>query len=230
MRYHALACDYDGTLADNGKVAGETLLGLEKLLATGRKLILVTGRELDDLRDIFPEVKLFHRVVAENGAVLYDPATGQEKALAAAVPDAFVRALGERGVEKVSTGRVIVSTKRSQESAIAAAVRDMGLQLHTVFNRGAVMVMPPGVNKATGLLAALDSLNLSAHDVVAVGDAENDQDFLSACKFSVAVANALPQLKEHADWVTRGEDGAGVRELIEELIDNDLEPRNASFP
>ena len=38
MRYHALACDYDGTLAHNGHVAGDTLALLEKLLATGRKL------------------------------------------------------------------------------------------------------------------------------------------------------------------------------------------------
>ena len=225
MRYHALACDYDGTLAHDGQVASETLTLLERLLATGRKLILVTGRELDDLRKSFPEVKFFHRVVAENGALLYEPATGQEKALVSAVPDGLVRALRERGIEHFSVGRVIVSTQRPQETAVLAAIRDLGLELQIIFNRGAVMVLPAGVNKATGLTAALESLNLLAHEVVGVGDAENDHAFLTLCGFSVAVANALPALKEHADWVTRSENGAGVGELIEELIGNDLEAR-----
>ena len=60
--------------------------------------------------------------------------------------------------------------------------------------------------------------------MVAVGDAENDHAFLDTSEFSVAVANALPALKEHADWVTCGANGAGVGELIEELVANDLEP------
>ena len=81
MRYHALACDYDGTLARNGRVDGRTLAALERLLATGRKLILVTGRELDQLLGIFPEINLFERVVAENGALLYRPASREEKLL-----------------------------------------------------------------------------------------------------------------------------------------------------
>jgi hypothetical protein len=73
------------------------------------------------------------------------------------------------------------------------------------------------------LAAALSSLGLSAHEVVSVGDAENDHAFLDVSEFSVAVANALPALKERADWVTRGSNGKGVAELIEELTGNDLE-------
>jgi hydroxymethylpyrimidine pyrophosphatase-like HAD family hydrolase len=73
------------------------------------------------------------------------------------------------------------------------------------------------------LSATLDSLGLSSHEVVAIGDAENDYAFLSLCECSVAVANALETLKEHVDWVTRGEDGAGVGEVIEELVAKDLE-------
>jgi len=46
MCYLALACDFDGTLATHGQVDERSLLALERLLASGRKLILVTGREL----------------------------------------------------------------------------------------------------------------------------------------------------------------------------------------
>ncbi len=49
MRYLALACDYDGTLAQHGRVDDATVAGLERVLATGRKLVMVTGRELDEL-------------------------------------------------------------------------------------------------------------------------------------------------------------------------------------
>src|SRR2546427_258277 len=110
MRYLALCCDYDGTLAHDGHVDGPTLAALEKLLASGRKLVLVTGRELDDLLAILPQINLFERVVAENGALLYRPATREEKPLAERPPERFVRRLKEQGVGPVSVGRVIVAT------------------------------------------------------------------------------------------------------------------------
>jgi HAD superfamily hydrolase (TIGR01484 family) len=229
VRYHALACDYDGTLAQDGKLAVKTVAFLEKLLSTGRKLILVTGRELDDLRTILKDKgKLFHSVVAENGAVLYDPATEREKTLTQSIPAGFVEALRARGVKGLSSGRVIVSTQRAQEAAVVAAIRDLGLELQLIANRDALMVLPAGVNKATGLAAALDALGLSAHEVVGVGDAENDHAFLDQSEFSAAVANALPSLKEHVDWVTRGSNGLGVGELVQELVANDLEPRETA--
>ena len=87
------------------------------------------------------------------------------------------------------------------------------------------MVLPSGVNKATGLKCALQKMRLSAHNVVGVGDAENDHAFLALCGCSVAVANALPTLKSAADIVTTAEQGAGVVELAEELLRDDLASR-----
>jgi hypothetical protein len=55
MRYQVLATDYDGTLAHNGRVSETTVKSLEALLATGRRLVLVTGRELPELLEIFPQ-------------------------------------------------------------------------------------------------------------------------------------------------------------------------------
>ena len=79
MHYLALACDYDGTLATDGRVNNEPLAALERFRATGRKLILVTGRELPDLLAIFPPILLFDRVVAENGGLLYRPAERRQQ-------------------------------------------------------------------------------------------------------------------------------------------------------
>ena len=84
------------------------------------------------------------------------------------------------------------------------------------------MILPSGVNKGTGVIAALDELGLSAHNTVGLGDAENDHAFLGVCEFSVAVANALVALKDHADLITQGDAGSGVEEVIEHLLSNDL--------
>jgi HAD superfamily hydrolase (TIGR01484 family) len=70
MRYHLLATDYDATLATDGTVAVETVDALNDVRATGRRIVLVTGRELDDLMSVHPDLAVFERVVAENGALL----------------------------------------------------------------------------------------------------------------------------------------------------------------
>src|SRR5271166_4879232 len=98
MRYRVLATDYDGTLALNGHVDEPTVAALRRFLASGRHLVLVTGRELHELLGIFPEISLFERVVAENGALLYRPAAREEKPLALPPADVFIRRLTEEGV------------------------------------------------------------------------------------------------------------------------------------
>jgi hydroxymethylpyrimidine pyrophosphatase-like HAD family hydrolase len=230
MRYHALACDYDGTLAHDGRVNEETVGALERLRSSGRRLIMVTGRELEDLQRTFDRLDLFERVVAENGALLYDPKTRQEKLIGEPPREDFVRLLEERGVGPISVGRCIVATWEPHETTALKTIRDLGLEMQVIFNKGAVMILPSGVNKATGLKAALEELGLSPHNTVGVGDAENDHAFLSLCECGVAVSNALPSLKENADMITRAERGAGVVELCEALMRDDLrevEPRLA---
>jgi len=228
MRYYALATDYDGTLASEGRVDEATLEALERLRNSGRRLILVTGREMNDLLQVFPQIDLFERVVAENGALLYRPATKETKRLADAPPEKFAKALRDRGVAPLSVGEVVVATWTPHEKIVLDTIRELGLELQVIFNKGAVMVLPSGVNKASGLAAALEELGLSSHNTVGVGDAENDHAFLNLCECAVAVANALPSLKEQADWVTQGSRGAGVTELIDRLLAGDLaelEPR-----
>ena len=189
---------------------------------SGRKLILVTGRELDDLLRVFPRADLFDCIVAENGALLYWPASREEKLLGERPPEEFIKALRDRNINPLSVGRVIVATWHPNETTVIQVIRELGLELQVIFNKGAVMVLPSGINKAAGLKAALDQLKISPHNVVGIGDAENDHAFLSLCGCSVAVANALPMVKERADFVTNGSRGAGVIEIIERLIASDL--------
>ena len=221
MYFLALATDYDGTLAADGAVSAEALAALQRFKASGRRVILVTGREIPDLRQVMPDLSVFDRIVAENGALLYDPATGAERLLAQPAPGVFTDRLRALNVMPLSVGRVVVATWEPHEATVLAVIRELGLELQIIFNKGAVMVLPPGVSKASGLRAALADFDLSAHNVVGVGDAENDHSFLSCCGCSAAVANALPTLRNEVDIVLAGDHGAGVIELVDRMIAED---------
>ena len=218
MRYLALATDYDGTLASHGAVEPETIEALRRLAATGRKLILVTGRRVDDLIDVFPEVAIFDRVVAENGPLVYRPQSRETRVLAKRPPAAFVEELQRRGVQPLTAGQVFVATEQPNEGVVLDLIAELGLDLQVILNKGSVMVLPASVDKATGLSAALEELGIFPRDVVGIGDAENDESFLAICGLGVAVANALDSLKVRANHVTKRVNGAGVREVIEWLI------------
>ena len=221
MQYQAFATDYDETLACGGRVQGRTIGALMRARDSGRILILVTGRELPNLRSVFADLGLFTLIVAENGTLLYSPATGEETALCGAPPQPLVQRLRDRGVQPLSVGRCVVATVRAHEAAVLEAIHELRLDLQIIFNRGSVMVLPEGMDKGTGLGAALCRLHLNRESVVGIGDAENDLPLLRACGFPVAVANAVPSLKETARLVTVGKCGEGVAEAITTILATD---------
>jgi hydroxymethylpyrimidine pyrophosphatase-like HAD family hydrolase len=222
MRYLALATDYDGTAASEGRLSDAALSAIERLRTSGRRVVLVTGRRVDDLLRVLPRSALFDLIVAENGAVIYDPQSREEVPLAAPLPALFAERLRERGVAPLEQGAVVVATRDPYGGVMLEVIRELGLEVHVIFNRGAVMALPAGINKATGLDVAVRRLGMSRHEVVGIGDAENDHSLLEYGECGVAVANAVDSLKEIAAFVTRGANGTGVAELIDELIENDL--------
>ena len=141
MYFIALASDYDGTLAHDGIVSGKTLAALQRFKKSGRKLVLVTGRELPDLKRVFPEVALFDKVVAENGALIYTPASEEERTISPAPDPKFVSRLKKQGVKPLSVGRSIVATWEPHQAAVLEVIKKMGLGLEIIFNKGAVMIL-----------------------------------------------------------------------------------------
>jgi len=230
VRYRALACDYDGTIAERGVVMPATRDALQRLRASGRRVVLVTGRILEDLERVCPDLSMFDAIVAENGAVYLRPPAREARLLGPAPPDALIERLRARNVTPLARGAVIVATSQPYEVDVMDAIRVLGLELQVIFNKGAVMVLPSGINKAAGLEVALADLGLSAHEVVGIGDAENDHAFLARCGLSVAVADALPSVRDEADIVTRGGAGAGAVEIVEALLADDSALANTAAP
>jgi len=209
--FHAVAVDFDGTLAA-GTVAPGTLAALAEARARKIRVILVTGRTMEDLRAVFPEVDdSVDAVVAENGAVL--SARSGVRRLADPVAPAVSAGLAARGVPH-QRGQVLVGCAAASEAAASEVIRECGLDCQLVRNRGELMILPAGVTKGTGLIEALGVLGLSRHNAIGVGDAENDHSLLEVCEVGVAVANAVDAIRAHADLVLPLPDGEGVAGLL----------------
>ena len=222
MRYVALAAGFDGTLARDGVCDERCIEALRALAATGRKLILVTGRELRELLEIFPEARLFDYVVAENGAVMHRPATRESEILAQAPPEILLQELRRRHVTPLSVGSSMVRTVQANEAEVSAALRKLQLDFQLVTNPGALMMLPAGVNKASGVWAALRELGVSRHNLVAIGDGENDLALFEFAEHAVAVQNADTLVKRVANRTTHGAYCDGFLELARDLVADDL--------
>lgn len=223
MRWRAFATDFDGTIASDGVVDEPTLLALKSLRPAGIKSLLVTGRELPELKNLDFPLDVFDLVVAENGALIYEPELNETQLLTNPASAELAVLLEKRGVTPLSVGGAIIATYEPHETTVIEAIKELGLELQVIFNKGAVMILPSGVNKASGLKVALERWGITPEDTVGVGDAENDHAFLETCGYSVAVANAVPSLKERVTWTTTHSAGAGVVQLIAALVNGKLE-------
>ena len=219
--FHAVAIDYDGTLSDTDRPAADVLAALAETRAAGRRVILVTGRILSELRAVFPDVdRHFDLIVGENGGVL--SSQGVERVLAVPVAKELDDSLAERHVQ-FRRGLVMLACEGHDERAVLAQVRRLGLECQLIRNRGALMVLPSGVSKGSGLLEALAELGISRHNTIAIGDAENDHSLLDVSELGVAPANAVNALKAHADITLELSNGAGVARFLRDAVVSSVE-------
>ena len=210
--FQAVAVDFDGTLTSGGRPADDVLHAIAETRAAGRRMILVTGRILTELRADFPDVdQWFDAIVAENGAVI--SGTRGRRRLVTPVDPRIQRALQRQGHE-VRAGLVLLACRADADVDALAAIRDLGLGYQLVYNRSELMILPGGVTKGTGLVQALADLGLSPHSAIGIGDAQNDHSLLEACELGAAVSNAVDALKDHADIVLDQPDGRGVATFL----------------
>jgi len=211
--FKALACDYDGTLASEDRIGPAVRQALGRARKAGLRVILVTRRTFFELTRVCDCLELFDVVIAENGAVLYYPGSAMIRDQGPPVPGRLLAELDRRGIS-YQVGRVIVGTARGDEGAVTEALAAAGVTRDRVCNRAALMLLPVGVSKGSGVQQALRALDLSAHDVLALGDAENDLPLFDACGFSGCPGDSLPAVQERVDWVFPGLHGDGIASAI----------------
>ena len=216
MKFRVLALDYDGTIAQSGRLDPEVRSAIMEARTRGLVVVLVTGRILEDLRRVAGDLSFFDAVVTENGAHI-SFSSGTSRTIGQAPPPDFVQELRRRGVS-ISVGRCVVEADANSAMQILSVIREMELPLLLLFNRSRLMVLPQGVSKGTGLRAALSALRLSVHNAIGIGDAENDHDLLATCEIGVAVGWGSNTLKKNADQILQGDGPAAVARYIRHMM------------
>ena len=212
MHRRVLAFDFDGTLAENGIMPPQIHTALERLHAAGYVLFLVTGR-LTESVSLGALTDLFTGIVWENGAVLYDTANRETHLPFGQLDRRLVDALMAAGVP-LEHGQAIVSTWSPHNETVWQVINEWGGDAAVIHNKGAVMILPAGAAKGSGLDRLLTICGFSPRNLVSFGDAENDLSLLSLGELGVAVADAAPALKAVADLVTTQPGPAGVYEVL----------------
>jgi hydroxymethylpyrimidine pyrophosphatase-like HAD family hydrolase len=222
VKLFALALDYDGTTASRDAMSADVREAIAEARAKGITVLLATGRILDDLRRVAGDLRFVDGIVAENGAVLHVPETGHTTILAPLVPASFVEELRRRGIPH-GVGHCLVDASANDAGALLQAIRTLELPLVLIFNAGRVMALPQAVSKATGLQAMLTALRCSPHNMLAIGDAENDHELVRLAEVGAAVEWGSPTLRAAADTVVPGSGPPAVAAYIRALaVDSHL--------
>ncbi len=219
-----LASDLDGTLADNGVIPPATWMLLRQAKLAGFTLFLVTGRTLESFVDTGPYTETFDALVVEDGAVVYLPRRDVVRTPFGRLSSAITRRLETIGVP-LERGMAIAATRVPYDMVIMDVLKEVNASVTVEYNRGAVMLLPPGATKGTGLMYALQELGYSLRNVVACGDAENDQSMFEAVELAAAVPHALPALKALADVVLPRVEGPWIAPLMTDLLAGRLPAR-----
>ncbi len=210
--FKVVALDLDGTLTAAGHLAPEALAAIDEARRNGLAIVLVSGRIRAELRAEFPQIGDYvDAMVLENGAVTV--LDGHSHAMTSAVDGGLIQALTDRGIP-YRHGDVILAIDGKHTPTVVDLIGELGLDYQIVRNRSALMVLPAGITKATGLAAILAAMNLSAHNTVAVGDAENDLALFSIAEIGVAVSNAVSSVRRRADLTLDKPNGTGVAGLL----------------
>lgn len=226
MKFNVLALDYDGTIASHGKMNPEVALAIREARAGGIKVVLVTGRILSDLRRVMHEDDLFDAIVTENGAVLTF-CNGWTRVLGQPASREVLSEFVDQGIQ-IAFGDCIVEADASDAQKMLKIIKKMQLPLMLVFNHGRVMVLPQGITKSSGLHEALDTMRLSVHNCLGIGDAENDHSLLDACEVGVAVSWGSKVLQDMADHILVGNGPEALAGYIREVSKSpNLPPQRA---
>ena len=221
MYLQVLALDVDGTLATHDHIANETWEALRAAQSAGISLILVTGRKLDSLAALGPFEELFEAIIAENGGLIFLPKSNIVLYPFGVLDPDLLSELHQLEIP-IDQGKVLAATWTPHDREVMNLLATKQYSATLEYNKGAVMILPPGASKGTGLLVALRELGYSTHNVVACGDGENDISFFEQAEVAVAVANATAGLKKMADIVLEESNGAGVQSLIYDLLQDDF--------
>ena len=227
LKKKTFAVDIDGTITLNGKgsIHLEALARLRSLKDEGHNVILVTGRSSVEgyLLSIFGG--LTHMAVGENGGCITYGDKIQHKMLGnkgecvhalATIQSRLDIEIKEKPVFPRMTEVVLERTFQIEEAQkivdrenLNVILSDSGYGYH---------INSKGVNKGSGFLEAIKTLDVDLNDVIAIGDSETDVPLFKIVENSIAVSNSTENLKKIAKIVTTKKSGEGVLEGLDSIL------------
>lgn len=221
-----VAVDIDGTLTFRNRrldIAGVS--ALRKAEDSGLPVVLATGNVLAFAETAAILFGTSGPLIAEDGGIVFDPASEREYMLGDRVEaDRGLAALeqehGPLQQTRSSAARLTgLTLKRKIKARVAEELlMRKGLDLVAVDSGFAIHLRSPNVNKGNALRKVASLLKASLAEVAAVGDGPNDIEMLKIAGLSFAVANSIEAVKRVCTYVTKEPHGKGVAEAIDKIL------------
>ncbi len=219
--HNILIFDYDGTLtyetSEVPQVARDALKKMkEKGLAT---LGIISGRDLSFLMKVDQALSnVFSFLIADNGAVSYFSDLKRKEVLGKEWAEKAKRLFPTSGIPMHSS-EVMFATSIQYAPRFSEFLSKSGFEAKLIPNRDSLMIVPPNVDKGTGVAATIQHFGTTRKlFLTCFGDGENDLALFAPADLGVAVANAVDALKKIADVVTEKPGGYGVAEYLDETF------------
>lgn len=246
MKYKALMCDYDGTLAVSSSNAVPTEVIRDSINKASKKLHvgIATGRPLHDISHIFSHLQLSGPSIVNDGARIVDVNTGKilrEQCLNIQDVQAICTFFKQNGIpgaimdgEEEITDFQFYNPKRPF-NIFSSGLDKEKLDLLEKFlktiptivfhqyiswenRKFGWIISHPHATKQYGILEVAQILKISTQEIIGIGDGYNDFPLLMACGLKIAMGNAIEDLKEIADYVAPTVEEDGVAHVIEKFI------------
>ena len=240
QKIKVIAVDVDGTITDKDrKICISAIEAIRSAEELGIPTIIVTGNIFFYAYATAILIGATGGIVAENGGVISEPdEEGVEK----------IKVLGDfKKTQKAfdylksvltnnnnnNNGNQIQmvddSDSRLSEIAIYRTIDEKVLKnllkeskedfdVEVYDTQFAIHITDKNINKGTSLGIVAKKHGFNVDEILAIGDSENDIEFLKVCGLKIAVANADENLKKIADYVCENKYGDGVKEAIEKFI------------
>jgi len=223
----AIAIDIDGTMTyKDRRLDIAAVDAVRKAEAAGLPVVLATGNILCFAEAAAILLGASGPLIAEDGGIVFDRASGREHVLGDRVEAerglaALRRTFGDLRQTRSSGMRLTGLTLERTITAEQAmdVFRRENLRLIAVDSGFAIHIKDPEVNKGNALRKVASLLKISTAEIAAVGDAINDIEMLEVAGASFAVANSDELVKKACTHVTSEPYGRGAAEAVGKVLE-----------
>jgi phosphoglycolate phosphatase len=223
----ALLTDVDGTITDASRRINTAAIGAIRLLQEqGAEVVFASGNTACFMDALCKMVGTNGTFIAENGGVFRAGYTGSlritgDQTVCREALDVLQSHYKARGTElelyspayrfaDLAFARTVpVEDVKKLLNHLPVQVLDTGYAIH---------LQALGVNKGTALISLCEEMGYSPSDFLAIGDSLNDIPMLTMAGTGVTVANAHPDVKAVAQYVSEKEYGKGFVEAVKKYL------------